>query len=90
MMRTKPSPMNKDEALAQALKAVQTQLQALDAERLALRNAFKLLLRRLDMAQAVRADLLMLASVLESPDAEAPRQAIEGLAAELLALGGQP
>lgn len=82
--------MTNEEALAQALKEVHKQLQTMEAERLALRNAFKLLLRRLGAAQEVRADLLMLASVLKSPDAEAPRAALECLAGELLALGGRP
>lgn len=82
--------MTKEEALAQALAEVHKQLQLMEAERLALRNAFKLLLKRLGAAQEVRADLLMLASVLKSPDAEAPRAALEALADELLALGGRP
>lgn len=79
--------MTKEEALAQSLKLVQEQLQAIEVERLALRNAFKLLVRRLGMAHEVRVDLLMLASVLQSSDAVQPRQAIECLAGELQLLG---
>ncbi len=81
--------MTKEEALAQALKEVHRQLQVHEAERLALRNVVKLMLRRLELQLEVRADLLMLASVLRSPDAELPRSALEGFADELLALGGR-
>jgi len=82
--------MTKEEALAQALKEIHDQLLTMDAERLALRNAIKLLLRRLGLQDDVRADLLMLASVLKTPDATRPRAALECFAAELLGLGGRP
>lgn len=82
--------MTKEEALAQALKEIHDQLLTMDAERLALRNALKLLLRRLGLQDELRADLLMLSSVLQTPDAERPRKALECFAAELQMLGGPP
>lgn len=82
--------MTKEEAMAQAFTEIHDQLLKMDAERLALRNALKLLLRRLGLQVELRADLLMLASVLQTPDAERPRKALECFAAELQMLGGRP
>lgn len=85
----KPSP-TQEQALALALQEIHDLAQVCEAERLAMRNALKLLVRRLGLQADMNADLLMLASVLKTPDAAGPRHALEGLAAELLALGGRP